>query len=251
LRLRALAVKKPYNITFQRIIRKNTYGNSAPFFCFHHFVPLHLRPEIMKENKQYLALLTKSRELFMKHGVKSLTMDEIAKQMGMSKKTIYLFVENKADLVKITMQDFLQEEQNHMSAIMKNSNNSVDELINMIDYFLQVVREFNATTLNEVKMYYPETWQVYNEYRFNYMLGLIEDNLKKGVAEGFYRANMDTDIISKIYILAVEILLNQELFPTKQYSFVNIYREFLSYHLRGIVSEKGLKYIDGHNLFKS
>jgi AcrR family transcriptional regulator len=205
----------------------------------------------MKDNKQYAALLNKSRELFMKHGVKSLTMDEIAKQMGMSKKTIYQFVENKADLIKLTMQDFLDEEQQHMATIIKNSNNSVDELINMIEYFLQVVREFNATTLHEVQTYYPETWKVYNDYRFNFMLGLIEDNLKKGVAEGYYREDLDTDIISKIYVLAVEILLNQELFPAKQYTFLKIYREFLNYHLRGIVSAKGLKYIDGHNLFKS
>lgn len=205
----------------------------------------------MKDNKQYQALLSKSRELFMKHGVKSLTMDEIAKQMGMSKKTIYQFVENKGDLIKVTMQDFLQEEEKHMVGIMKNSVNAVDELINMIDYFLQVVREFNATTLNEVQKYYPETWNVYNEYRFNFMLGLIRDNLKNGVKEGYYRADLDTDIISKIYVLAVEILLNQEVFPAKQYSFLTIYREFLSYHLRGIVSAKGLKYLDGHNLFKS
>ena len=205
----------------------------------------------MKDNKQYLALLSKSRELFMKHGVKSLTMDEIAKQMGMSKKTIYQFVENKSELVKLTMQDFLDDEQKHMTAILKNSNNAVEELISMIDYFLHVVREFNADTLNEVQKYYPETWTVYTEYRFNYMLGLVEQNLKKGVVEGFYRENLDTDIISKIYVLAVEILLNQELFPTKQYSFLNIYREFLGYHLRGIVSAQGLKYIEEHNLFKS
>lgn len=204
----------------------------------------------MKDNKQYLALLNKSRELFMKHGVKSLTMDEIAKQMGMSKKTIYQFVENKSDLIKVTMQDFLDEEQKHMEVIMKKSENSIDELISMIEYFLQLVREFNATTLNEVQKYYPETWRVYNEYRFNFMLGLIRGNLDKGLKEGYYRADLDTDIISKIYILAVEILLNQDLFPTKQYTFINIYSEFLSYHLRGIVSAKGLKYIEGHNIIK-
>ena len=205
----------------------------------------------MKDNKQYVALLSKSRELFMKHGVKSLTMDEIAKQMGMSKKTIYQFVENKGDLIKLTMQDFLEEERNLMDVILKNSNNSVDEMITMIEYWLQVVREFNATTLNEVQKYYPETWKMYNEYRFNFMLGLIQANLKRGVKEGYYREDLDTDVISKIYIMAVEILLNQDLFPVKQYAFINIYREFLSYHLRGIAADKGVKYMDGHNLFKS
>jgi AcrR family transcriptional regulator len=205
----------------------------------------------MKDNKQYVALLSKSRELFMRHGVKSLTMDEIAKQMGMSKKTIYQFVDNKADLVKLTMQDFLGEERKLIEGILEKSGNSIEEMISMIEYWLQVVQEFNATTLNEVQKYYPETWKMYNEYRFNFMLGLIQNNLKKGIGEGYYRDNLDADVIAKIYILGVEILLNQDMFPAKQYTFLNIYREFLGYHLRGIVSAEGLKYIDGHNLFKS
>ena len=205
----------------------------------------------MKENKQYQALLNKSRELFMKNGVKSLTMDEIAKEMGMSKKTIYQFVDNKSELINLTMKDFLDDERRQMEDILKNSGNSVDEMISMIDYFLQVVREFNATTLHDVQKYYPETWNMYNDYRFNFMLGLIKDNLNNGVREGYYRNDMDTDIIAKIYIMAVEILLNQDMFPSKQYSFLSIYREFLGYHLRGIVSAKGLKYLEGHNLFKS
>ena len=205
----------------------------------------------MKDNKQYQALLMKSRELFMKHGVKSLTMDDIAREMGMSKKTIYQFVDNKGELILLTMQDFLAEERALMDTILKNSSNSVDEMIRMIDYWLQVVREFNATTLNEVQRYYPETWKMYNDYRFNFLLGLIKANLQNGVKEGFYRGDMDTDIISKIYVLATEILLNQQLFPTKQYTYLNIYREFLGYHLRGIVSTKGLNYLNEHNLFKS
>ena len=205
----------------------------------------------MKDSKQYQALLNKSRELFMKHGVKSLTMDEIARQMGMSKKTIYQFVDNKSDLIKLTMQDFLEEERKLMDSILKNSINSIDEMIKMIEYWLQVVREFDAKTLNEVQKYYPETWKMYNEYRFNFMLGLIKTNLENGVKEEYYRDDLNSDVISKIYILAVEILLNQELFPTKQYSYINIYREFLSYHLRGIFSAKGLNYLEEHNLFKS
>ena len=205
----------------------------------------------MKDEKQYKALLMKSRELFIKHGVKSLTMDEIAKEMGMSKKTIYQFVENKGDLIKLTMQDFLEQERQLMDIILKNSTNSIDEMISMIEYWLQVVQEFNANTLNEVQKYYPETWDMYNDYRFNFMLGLIKGNLDKGVKQGYYRNDMDTDIISRIYILAVEVLLNQALFPIKQYTYLNTYREFLSYHLRGIVSNEGLKYLEGHNLFRN
>jgi AcrR family transcriptional regulator len=204
----------------------------------------------MKDKKQLKFLLGKSRDMFMKYGVKNLTMDEIAKEMGMSKKTIYQFVENKSDLVKLTLQDYLEEERKQMDAILGKSANSVEQMIQMIQYFLQVVREFNASALHDMQKYYPEAWNMYNDYRFNFMLARINDNLKTGVKQGYYRKEMNADIISKVYVLGVEILLNQDLFPTKQYMFLNIYREFLNYHLRGIVSIKGLKYLEEHNLFK-
>ncbi len=188
--------------------------------------------------------------MFMKNGVKSLTMDEIAKELGMSKKTIYQFVDNKAELVKLTLHDFLEEERAQMEGILKSSTNSIEEMIKMIEYVLQVVREFKADAMHDLQKYYPETWDMYNDYRFNFMLGLIRDNLKSGVKDGYYRKDLDTDIISKVYVLAVELLLNQEMFPSRQYTFLNIYREFLNYHLRGIVSPKGLKFIEEHNLFK-
>ncbi|MDB5284174.1 MAG: TetR/AcrR family transcriptional regulator [Bacteroidota bacterium] len=187
----------------------------------------------------------------MKHGIKTLTMDEIAKGLGMSKKTIYQFVDNKSELVKLTLSDYLDEERSQLEIILKNSSNSVEEMIKMIEYFLQVLGEFNATALYDLQMYYPETWDMFNDYRFNFMLGCINDNLQNGVKQGYYRKDLKTEIIAKIYILGVETLFNQDLFPAKQFAFLNIYREYLNYHLRGIVSAKGLKYIEQHNLFKS
>ena|SRR5579863_3231320 len=202
----------------------------------------------MKDKKQLHFLLSKSRELFMKFGMKNLTMDEIAKEMGMSKKTIYQYVENKSELVKLTLQDYLAEERQQVEDILRNSSNSVEQMIKMIEYLLQVVREFNTSAIYDLQKYYPEAWNIYNEYRFNYMRACINDNLRNGVKQGYYRKDLDTDIISRIYVMGVEILKNQDLFPMQEYMFFNIYREFLNYHLRGIVSLKGLKYLEEHNL---
>ena len=177
-------------------------------------------------------------------------MDEIAKGLGMSKKTIYQFVDNKSELVKLTLKDYLDDERSHIDGILKKSNNSIEEMVQMIEYFLQVVGEFNPTSLHDMQQYYPETWDIFNDYRFNYMLGCINDNLKNGVKQGYYRKELKTEIIAKIYILGVETLFNQDLFPAKQFVFLHIYREYLDYHLRGIVSPKGLKYLEEHNLFK-
>ena len=177
-------------------------------------------------------------------------MDDVAKELGMSKKTIYQFVENKAELVKLTMQYYLGEERTQLEAILKTSKNSVDELIEMVAYFFNQVREFNPSALNDLQKYYPETWGIYNEYRFHFMLGLLTKNLENGVKQGVYRNDLNADVIARLYIGNVEVLINQELFPSKKYVFSDTYKEYLNYHLRGIVSTKGLKYLEQHNLFK-
>jgi AcrR family transcriptional regulator len=201
------------------------------------------------KNQQHLHLLQKSGELFKKYGVKSYTMDDVAKELGMSKKTIYQFVENKAELVKSTMQYYLEEERTQLEAILKTSKNSVDEMIQMVAYFFNQVREFNPSALNDLQKYYPETWAIYNEYRFDFMMGMITRNMQDGIKQGLYRNDLNADVIAKVYIFSVDVLINQQLFPSKKYVFIDTYKEYLNYHLRGIVSAKGLKYLEQHNLF--
>lgn len=178
-------------------------------------------------------------------------MDDVAKELGMSKKTIYQFVENKAELVNLTMRSYLEEERKQLDAILKPSKNSIDEMVQMISYFIHQVQEFNPSALNDLQKYYPETWSIYNEHRFDFMLSRITENLKNGVSQGVYRNDLNTDVISKLYIGGVDILINQAYFPSEKYAFIETYKEYLNYHLRGIVSAKGLKYIEQHNVFKA
>ena len=202
------------------------------------------------KNKQLQLLLSKSGELFKKYGIKNLTMDDVARELGMSKKTIYVFVEDKNELVKLSMESYLQEERNQLEEILKTSKDSIDEMIQMISYFIHQVKEFNPSALNDLQKYYPETWDIYNEYRFHFMLGMVTKNLENGVEQGVYRKDLNADIISKIYIAGIDILINQQLFPSKKYVFLDTYKEYLKYHLSGIVSVKGLKVLEQHNLFK-
>jgi AcrR family transcriptional regulator len=205
----------------------------------------------MKDENQHKLLVSKSRELFMKYGLKSLTMDDIAKELGMSKKTIYHFVENKAELVKYTLEDYLAAEKQYMTGVLKDSKNSIDEMSRLIEYLSQTLREFNASSMYDMQKYYPESWALYTDYRYNYLLAQIRTNLENGIKEGYYRQELNPDIISKLYVFAIEIQRNQELFPTERYQFIDIYLEFQNYHLRGIVTPKGLKYLEEQNLFKA
>jgi AcrR family transcriptional regulator len=201
------------------------------------------------QHDQKQLLLKKAGDLFKKYGVKNLTMDDVAKELGMSKKTIYRHVENKAELVQLALMFYLEADRKHLEGILKASENSVDSMIRMIAYFVNQVTEFDASVLLDIQKYYIETWELYNDYRYKYVLSLIADNLKGGMEEGYYRNDFDPDIISKIYISATDILADQRLFPSKNYVFLDIFKEFVKYHLCGIASPKGLEYIEQHNLF--
>ncbi len=202
------------------------------------------------ENPQVKQLILKATELFRKYGIKSLTMDEIAKELGMSKKTIYRFVKNKADLVKLVVQYYLQTEKIQVEQIIEGSENSIEELIKIADYFVKQMQEFNAHVLHDLKRYYPESWNLYNHYQFDFVLKRVYENILNGKKQGLYRADVDADIISKIYIGGVDVLFNQELFPVKSNAFVKLYKEYLNYYLHGIVSPKGLKLVEQQNIFK-
>lgn len=202
------------------------------------------------KSQQHIYLLQKCGELFKKYGVKSYTMDDIARELGMSKKTIYQFVENKAELVRLTLQNYLDQERAQIESILKAPGNSVDEMIQMMYYFFNQVQELNPSALNDLQKYYPETWDIYSRYRFEFMLGMITDNLQKGINEGLYRADLNADIIARVYIANTAVLIDQDLFPGKNYVFINTYKEYLNYHLRGILSPRGLQYLEEHNLFK-
>lgn len=177
-------------------------------------------------------------------------MDDIARELGMSKKTIYKLVDDKDDLVKQAVKLYLEAERAQIESIMSSSENSVDEMIKMVVYISNQVREFTSSALVDIQKHYPKSWEIYMDYRYNFMLTSILRNVEKGVQQGMYRSELNPEIISKIYIAGVDILGNQQLFPAANYVFLDLYKEYINYHLRGIVSEKGLRYLEQHNLFK-
>lgn len=187
----------------------------------------------------------------MRSGVKSMTMDDIARELGMSKKTLYQYVNNKADLVCKVLRKYLHDERQQVENILLQSDNSIDGMIKMIEYLLNILHDFNPASLNDLQKYYPEAWKMFNDYRYQYVFTRILENLENGVRQGVYRDDMNPEIIARIYVRAVDMILDQQMFPFKKYSFYSLYKEFIKYHLRGIVSAKGLRILEKHALFKS
>lgn len=186
-------------------------------------------------------LLEQAQQMFMKQGVKNLTMDEIAKTMGISKKTIYVQVKDKSELVLETIKRYVNNEKTITTQIRNKTQNPIEEMVLLMNHILLQTKELNPLVLLDIEKYYPASWKIYKHYRNHYIFDFIHTNVKEGIAKNYYRDDLKSDVVTKFYIGALNMIIDQGLFPTSRYTFVSVLKEYTQYHLRAIVTSKGLK----------
>ncbi|QHI37275.1 hypothetical protein IMCC3317_26540 [Kordia antarctica] len=180
-------------------------------------------------------------ELFLNLGFKSVTMDDIANEMGISKKTIYTHFSNKTDLVnEVTSSLFciISEGIDLISAAQKNS---IEELYEIKRFVMEHLKDEKSSPQYQLQKYYPKIYSTLKKKQYDVMQDCVKDNLLRGVNSGVYRDSINIDFISRIYFNGVIGIKDNELFPLKEFSMNTIMEYFLEYHIRGICTAKGLE----------
>ncbi|HIP37748.1 MAG TPA: TetR/AcrR family transcriptional regulator [Crocinitomix sp.] len=195
------------------------------------------------ENKK-VDFLSRALEVYMRFGIKSVTMDELARQLGISKKTIYTFVKDKNDLVTQCVKLEQEIVNSGIQKIANDEKNAIDELFKVGELVAQRLRSVHPSIFFDMQRYHPEAYEIMNESRRELIRVNITANLKKGKEQGYYRDDINEDIISKMYIALIDVLFNGDVFPISEYSFIEVYSESFNYHMRGIASSNGLKYLE-------
>lgn len=190
------------------------------------------------------ALLEKATDLFLTHGFKTVTMDQLAQEMGMSKKTIYTFFKNKSELVDACTNQLFDLISCGVDHICTLGKNPIEEMYEMKRYVMVHLKDERSSPQYQLQKYYPNTFKVLQQRQFNMMQDCILKNLQKGIDQGIYRDNLDPDFIIRIYFSGVNAIKNVDLFPPKLNGIIDIMNNFLEYHLRGIVSPKGLSILN-------
>jgi TetR/AcrR family transcriptional regulator, cholesterol catabolism regulator len=189
-------------------------------------------------------ILAGAYELFYRHGVKRITMDDIASHLGISKKTIYENYKNKDDLVMILMKRELQKQQKDMEAIRKRSENSIDEIINIMNYLAQKFFQINPGMFYDLQKYHTASWNFFRDFKENSIQKMVEANLKRGVKEGLYRKDINMPILSRLRVEQIELCFNANVFPPHEYRIADVCVEVLNHFVHGIVSLKGYQLIE-------
>lgn len=190
------------------------------------------------------ALMEKSLQLFFRYGVRSISMDEIASSLGVSKKTLYNLVDNKAHLIEKVMLHHLSSEQDVFMHVVDSSDNAVMKLAKIYAFNLKNLGGINPTLILELQKYYAGVWKHFEAHKNDFVYQTVLQNIKEGKSQGLYRSEVNAEIISKIYTNRMDIIMDGDLFPARDYSFSTLIRELFVYHIRGIATLEGIKELE-------
>jgi hypothetical protein len=186
-------------------------------------------------------ILETSNELFLNLGFKSVTMDEIASKMGVSKKTIYKYFDNKTDLVAAVTDYMFDTVSCGIDGICALQMNPIEEIFSIKRFVMKHLKDEKSSPQYQLQKYYPKIYASLTQKQFHVMQVCVLNNLKKGIKKGLYRTHIDLEFISRIYFNGMVGIKNKDLFPLTDYSMNTLMNHYLEYHLRGIATEKGLQ----------
>ncbi|GGG94624.1 TetR family transcriptional regulator [Polaribacter pacificus] len=186
-------------------------------------------------------ILQKSTELFLTLGFKSVTMDDIAQELGVSKKTIYNHFKNKTDLVEGVTTNIFENVCKGIDQICSLDQNPIEELYSIKRFTMQYLKNEKASPQHQLNKYYPKIYANLKNKQFEVMQDCVVKNLNKGIAVGMFRDTIDVDFISRIYFHGMMGIKDIKLFPLQKFSMNTLLDHYLEYHLRGICTDKGIK----------
>ncbi len=198
------------------------------------FPIVHLH-EIMRDK-----IIHKSAELFLSLGFKSVTMDDIANALGISKKTIYQHFANKTKLVEATTSHMFENICDGIDCISNKSLNPIEELYDIKMFVMTFLKNEKASPQYQLKKYYPQIYSVLHLKQFEKMYVSVKQSMEKGVQTGLFRKNIDVDFISRMYFNGMSGIKDENIFPTKLFTMEYLMESYLEYHLRAICTENGL-----------
>jgi AcrR family transcriptional regulator len=191
-------------------------------------------------------ILAHANQLFMKYGVRSVTLDDISRDLGISKKTIYQYFENKEDIVCEVARAHMQSEVEAGDQIAGISENALDELARFVHYTIQSLKTISPQLIFETQKYYPRAWQVFHDHKNDYILRKVRENLERGIREGLYRAEINVEIVARMRVAQIEMSLDPALFPPDQFDFLEIQLQMIELYMFGVMTKKGRSYLSAH-----
>jgi AcrR family transcriptional regulator len=189
-------------------------------------------------------ILERVRELFFKYGVRSVSMDDICRDVGISKKKLYQLFSSKNELVE----KLLELERENFEIIFDTYDfegvNAIDILLTVSKEVGERFRDVSPSMTFDLVKYYPDIYHKHIDERVNFIFKKIQINLEKGINQGVYRDDLSVELVARLYIRRLIDLHNPEFFPADKFSFQTLFEAMFDNFIRGIANPKGIEYYE-------
>lgn len=194
------------------------------------------------DEKQF-EIVEKSAQVFLKFGIRAVTMDDLSRELGMSKKTIYKYFSDKDALIRTIIAFKTQSDREICAIATRQAENAIDEMIRISEFVSEMLQDVHSSVFFDLQKYHRDAWQLMEDHKNTFVRSQIKGNIERGINEGIYRANADSDILSKVYVATMSALFDGHTFPPNEYKFNRVFNQIIRFQIRGLASSEGLEYL--------
>lgn len=191
----------------------------------------------------------RSELLFLRYGIKSISMDDICKDLGISKKTLYQHVGNKNELVKMVLFSTMEAQKAKVSDLKSKAKDPIEELLLFAKSVIEMLVQMSPTTMYDLRKYYRELWAEIDAERRQMIYEDISANLVEGKGQKIYREDIDIDLIASLYVRMSTFMFDQKAIDAPRSRKIELYYEFVKYHIRGIATQSGHDLLNQYEYF--
>lgn len=191
------------------------------------------------DTEQKCVILAKAEELFMRLGIKSISMDDLSRQLGMSKKTLYQSFRSKGVLIREVIAGACEREQEVISGIQSKNYNAVEEFILIAHFVINQLRNLSPSTLYDLQKYYPKAWNHFETEHRHFVIESMERNIVRGIEQGLYRPEINAQMVAHFYFSMTRMLVNNDFNLNHKYSQERLFLNMMDYHLAGLTTSEG------------
>ena len=192
-------------------------------------------------------ILVKAEELFMKYGIRSVSMDDIANNLGMSKKTLYHYYADKDELVDAVVDGHVKMIQTDCVGCRQDARDAIHEIFITMERIMEEFNNMNPMVLFDLEKFHFNSFRRFKEHKDKFMAHIIRDNIEWGIKDELYRSDINVDVLSKFRIESMMLPFNVAVFPPGKYKLASLSEDIILHFVYGLATIKGHKLIQKYN----
>ncbi|RDV15493.1 TetR/AcrR family transcriptional regulator [Pontibacter diazotrophicus] len=182
--------------------------------------------------------------MFCQRGIKSVSMDDIAQHLAMSKKTLYKWFKNKDEVVYEALANFLSFVQQDCQSDVENAGNAIEELFHAMEMTKKIFTSIHPSIFHDLQKYHRDSWNLWQQHKVKFILEMIKQNIHRGMQEGLFRQDLDVETIARLRLVMIEMPFDAQLFPPYEFNIAKVQKDSLEHYMLGIATLKGHKLIN-------